>query len=146
MQYSYKAGVYILQNIASCGREMLCRPWWHFLYIPEALPIIFQPWIGKCKKTSTQPFDRTNAIIIIIEHLFKCYYLQNTPCDRTLDLSYIVTKYKNGSRLLGHIATYNHSQCINFILGELYHEQYNEHGVMIEKSMSDNELINKYLG
>ena len=35
---------------------------------------------------------------------------------------------------------------IYYISGELYHEQYNEHGVMIEKSMSDNELINKYLG
>ncbi|XP_023334338.1 uncharacterized protein LOC111705872 isoform X2 [Eurytemora carolleeae] len=30
--------------------------------------------------------------------------------------------------------------------GELYHEQYNEHGVMIEKNLSDHDLIQKYLG
>jgi hypothetical protein len=30
--------------------------------------------------------------------------------------------------------------------GELYHEQYNEHGVRIEKELSDNDLIQKYLG
>ena len=33
-----------------------------------------------------------------------------------------------------------------FCLGELYHEQYNEHGVMIEKNLSDHDLIQKYLG
>ena len=32
------------------------------------------------------------------------------------------------------------------ILGELYHERYNEHGVMIEKDLSDHDLIQKYLG
>jgi hypothetical protein len=32
------------------------------------------------------------------------------------------------------------------LVGELYHEQYNEHGVRIERELSDNDLIQKYLG
>ena len=30
--------------------------------------------------------------------------------------------------------------------GQLYHEQYDEHGVKIEKPMTDAELLSRYLG
>lgn len=30
--------------------------------------------------------------------------------------------------------------------GDLYHEQYDEHGVKIEKPLTDAELVSRYLG
>jgi hypothetical protein len=52
----------------------------------------------------------------------------------------------NGKIVCFSVGYTKNVNCHPYAIGELYHEQYNEHGVRIEKELSDNDLIQKYLG